>query len=289
MTATASASARRFWTPAEDARLRELYPTHTADECAAILCRPARAVYHRAKRIGLDKHPHWPAEVVERARRLNAAGCPDRVIAEQMADAFAPGLAGQYQVKSLRQTHDWPHNYDREGKRRAVERQRQTLGVKDGGELRALGYRRYAARCGWPDDLPPRAVQILNVLANHGPKTGAQLAALIGVRTKRNSVHGGAVNLPCSANSALCDGHGTYTGLLIARGLVVGLRRSGGPGSGKRGARRPDLYTLTPHAVRVRQEILDARSQAAGAEEHDDDARPGGPEDAAPGRHRQVR
>lgn len=281
---------RRFWTPAEDARLRELYPTHTADGCAAALGRPVRAVYHRARKIGLDKHPHWPAGVVERARQLNAEGHPDRVIAERMADVFGAGQKAVYAVKNLRQTHGWPHHYDLEGKRRAVARQRKTLGVRNGGELRALAYRRYAARCGWPDDLPPRAVQILNVLATKGPKTGAQLAAALGVRTKRNSVHGGPVHLPCSANSALCRGHGTYTGLLIARGLIVGLRRSGGLGSGKGGARRPNLYTLTPHAVRVRQEILDATgTAAAGTEERVDQAGRRGPADAAAGRDRRVR
>lgn len=279
---------RRPWTDAEDDRLRALYPTHTAEQCAIAIGRSLCSTTQRIDTLNLSKHPRWPAEVVERARRLNADGCPDRVIAERMADVFAPGETGQYQAKQLRKTHGWPFRPDREAKQRAVASQRKTLGVRHGGDLRALGYRRYAERAGWPTDLPPRAVQILNVLATSGPKTAMQLAAAIGMPTdKQNVVHGGPRLLACSAHSALCKGHGTYTGLLIARGLVVAVRRSGGPGAGKGGARRPDLYTLTPHAVRVRQEILDGQAQATGGEtERDHDAGRRGAADARARRHR---
>lgn len=281
---------RTPWTPADDARLRDLYPTGTAAEAAAALGRTVSATLHRIDRLGLTKYPRWPAEVIEQARRLNAEGCPDRVVAERMPDVFAAGPAGRDQAKCLRQRYGWPFHRDLEGKRRALAGQRRTLGVRHGGDLRALGYRRYAQRCGWPDDLPPRAVQVLNLLATGGPQTAEQLHRAMGLKLKRNSVHGGPVWLPCSARSALCHGHGTYTGLLIAKGLVVGIRRGGGPGS--RAARRPDLYTLTPHAVSVRQEILNGHPTTAGGDhpqEQDRHPHGDGRDHPAARRHRPVR
>jgi len=252
------------WTPADDARLREMYPTHTAVQIGEALGVPFWRVVNRVGVLGLSKHPHWPAAVVDRVKVLNAGGKCDREIHELMADVFKPGPAGFYQVKSIRRQYGLPYVKDRDAKRRSVEHQRKTLGVGVGGGLRKYGHRRFAGRSGWPEDLPPRCVQILNVLCERGPMTALQLAEAIGAATdKRNSVHGGRRLLTCSAAS--CGGHGTYTGLLKARGLVMHTRRSGGPGAGKRGAHLPGVYSVTARAILLRQEILDGRRSERGA------------------------
>lgn len=252
---------KRRWTPEQDDTLRRMYPTHTAAQIGEALGVPVWRVVNRVGVLGLVKYPHHPPEVVERVRALNAAGKCDREIHLEMADVFKPGLAGFYQVKSVRRQHGLPYVKDRDAKRRSVESQRKALGVRHGGDLRKYGHRRFAERNGWPEDLPPRCVQILNVLCERGPLTALQLAEAIGTATdKRNSVHGGRRLLTCSAAS--CGGHGTYTGLLKARGLIQAVRKSFGPGGGQ--GRHETTYSVTLKAITTRQEIFREREQRGG-------------------------
>lgn len=255
---------RERWTPAMDARLRELYPAATAAAVARAVGRSEKAVHQRAKLLRLVKHPHWPAAVVDRVRALNARGLCDRAVAERMPDVFAAGDAGRDAVKHIRQRHGLPFHPDADAKRRAVENQRKTLGIRRGGDLRALGHARYARANGWPADLPVRAVQVLNVLCERGPMTARGLAEAVGASlTRKNSVGGQAVYLACSATSRLCRGHGTYTGLLKARGLIFATRRSFGPGGGQ--GRHVTTYTITAKAIALREEILHERERERGA------------------------
>lgn len=50
---------RRFWTPAEDAILRELYPATLTSALAQRLQRSVSSVYYRADQLGLRKDPDW--------------------------------------------------------------------------------------------------------------------------------------------------------------------------------------------------------------------------------------
>lgn len=249
---------RRRFTPDEVQLVKDLYPTHTAAQIAKRLYgtgRSAKAIFTLAKRLGLRKWPSHAPEVIDRVRELHAEGLNDYEIAARM-----PGFTRD-QVHSIRYERlKLPMNEASiaEARRRAVKTQYTRLGVANGGELRALAYRNFAVNNGWPDDLPPRAVQILNILAEQGPKTSPELAAAIGTKTDaRNSVTGYRQHLKCSSHSPLVRGHGTYTGLLQSRGLIVRQNRSLGPGCGTRGGRIPGLYMLTPAAVAIREECLE--------------------------------
>jgi hypothetical protein len=143
---------------------------------------------------------------------------------------------------------------DTEAKKRAVVNQLKTLGLSSPTELRSRAFRLYAIECGWPEDLRPREVQILNVLAARGvPMTRLEIAQAIGMRTDRTGDrgHGHKTLELLSGNGP----GGTYTASLMRRGLVAKLKRgSVVAGLGKGHSR--DLYYLGPEAVR----ILEARA-----------------------------
>lgn len=56
---------RRPWTPAEDAIIRERYPTASAAEVAELIARSIKSVWTRASELGVHKNPAW---IAERAR-----------------------------------------------------------------------------------------------------------------------------------------------------------------------------------------------------------------------------
>lgn len=72
---------RYRWTPAADATLRALYATHTAAEIAAAIGCGIKAVYTRARHIGLKKSREW---IAARTSQL-------------MADPQHPGRSRQFQ------------------------------------------------------------------------------------------------------------------------------------------------------------------------------------------------
>lgn len=45
----------KIWTPADDARLRELYPTHTTPEIARLMGRSVPSISNRRNKLGLSK------------------------------------------------------------------------------------------------------------------------------------------------------------------------------------------------------------------------------------------
>jgi len=97
-------------------------------------------------------------------------------------------------------------------KREAIEREREQA-------------RQYAARSGWPADLGPRGVQVLNLLAHLGVPAGVKdLAGLLGIDPK-------------SVRKRIDQ--------LVSEGWVIGL----GPSRAKR-------FTLGPMALAVQQERL---------------------------------
>lgn len=233
------------YTAADKSLVRELYPTHTAEQIAARVGRSVASVYRLAHRLGLHKHPHWTDEEIDAVSDLNAEGLCDRVIAERLGHTLD-------QVKHIRQRFGWPHYPDVEAKRRAVENQRQTLGIRSGGQLRRLAYQRFAERNGWPEDVRPREVQILNALAARGvPMSKRELCAAIGM-SDRAAFRSGNRRILLSGNGP----GGTYTASLAARGLIVRLVRAGTVVERGKG-HSVDLYVLGPAALA----ILEARAK----------------------------
>ncbi|VTT96539.1 unnamed protein product [Gemmataceae bacterium] len=272
------------WTPEEKRLLRELYATAPVAELVARLKRPIAAIYQHAKTLGLHgtrkwRHPsEFPQEVLDQVRALHAEGHSDAAIARRLGRPEFRRSVSHIRKEKL----GLPVN-DRalaEGRRRAIESQRKTLGIRHGGDLRSVSFRRYARECGWPEDLPPRAVQILNVLAEHGPQTKLDLARAIGMPTDVIGSNGSLKLLHGSRGSRLMRGHGTYTGLLVARGLVVQTHRSVGPGNGRRQGvgRLPSVFVLTPAAITARETIRGSQQRGERGREaavHGADTRPG--------------
>lgn len=68
------------WTPAMDAQLRTLAPTHTAAQIAKIMHRTQPSVWDRAGVIGAqltaarNKQPQYPPEIKAEIKRLSEAG-----------------------------------------------------------------------------------------------------------------------------------------------------------------------------------------------------------------------
>jgi hypothetical protein len=70
---------RRFWTAAEDARLRELYPDLRSDVIAGLLGRTVNAVHNRAQSLGVEKSDGFKASIDAcRLRRDSSVGAPFR-------------------------------------------------------------------------------------------------------------------------------------------------------------------------------------------------------------------
>jgi hypothetical protein len=237
----------RRYTDEEKQLLRELYPTHTAAQIAERLHgspRAAKAVYRLACSLGLAKCPHHQPETVDKVRAALADGLTD-------ADAGRRLGMTRWQVTHIRRTRlKLPKNAEAilAAQRRGVESQARALGVTVGGGLRKLAYRVYAAQNGWPDDLRPREVQVLNALAARGvPMTRLELAQAIGMRTDRVGANG---------TLALLSGNGpggTYTASLLRRGLLAVIKRASHVAGQGRGKSR-SLYHLGPTALTILEE-----------------------------------
>jgi hypothetical protein len=135
-----------------------------------------------------------------------------------------------------------PSNALSEHRRRKVaaktREQVAAAGVNNLAEVRRLAYDKFASRHGWPADLRPRAVQIMDLLYQKGPHTRRQIADAIGMPWKgtRKSLHSN-------------DPEGSYLAHLMARGLVVVTKRAHkvhGQGTGK----SCDVYAIAPHVTR---------------------------------------
>jgi hypothetical protein len=240
----------RRWTPAERKALRARYATDCPKAIAADLGKSVIGVYLQARKMGLHAcgyHSPIPAKTIARVKRLFAAGHPDRVI------AIKAGI-DRDQAKYLRTLHCSPRGHpDIEGKRLSVKHQLKTLGLTSPTQLRTRAFQRFAAESGWPEDLRPREVQILNVLAAQGgAMSRMELAQAIGMRTDRIGTNGAPVLLFSNGPS------GSYSANLVRRGLLIrlvnfGPARTAGK-SGKGSARKCDLYTLGPAALALLQE-----------------------------------
>jgi hypothetical protein len=231
---------REFWTDEEMALLTELYLQHAAEQIAARLPgRSVKSVQQKINKLGLLKRPRLPQDLVESVRRLHAEGLTDAAIARQLDSDRETIHYLRYGRLKL------PPNAAAiaEAHRQAVRTQYARLGIQTVGQLRALSYRRYAAENSWPEDLRPRAVQILNLLAAAGvPLSRRQIADGIGMPWK-----GSRKSLTSN------DQEGSYLAHLAARGLVRVLPRAltvVGQGRGH----SCHLYVLGSAALAILQE-----------------------------------
>lgn len=234
----------RRWTEEELAILRRDYGTRAAEDIAAQLQRGLSAVYLAARNIGLsDSIRPWSEEEYAKLKAMNAEGWPDTHVAKELG-------RDRHAVSARRKSLGLPSHMKGEKWRQAisagVKRQCERLGLSSPTELRTAAFRRFARESGWPEDLRPREVQILNVLADRGvPMTRFELAQAIGMRTDRTGNRGNHVTLELLTGNGP---GGTYTASLMRRGMLLKLQRAvSGFGQGK----NRDLYFLGPAALAI--------------------------------------
>lgn len=203
-----------FWSEAEITLLREQYTHRTAADLAAELGRPVTQVNNELHRLGLRKFRRpfqRTPQAEQRLRDLHAQGWTDSEIANDLD-------VERHSIHAWRRELGLCSNQRSEHARRRVAaktaEQVRKAGVKNLAELRSRAFRSWARQCGWPEDLRPRAVQILNLLAAHGPMTRRQIADAAGMPWK-----GPRKSLVSN------DPEGSYLAHLVARGLVVNLGR----------------------------------------------------------------
>ncbi len=105
-------------------------------------------------------------------------------------------------------------------------------------EARREAFKARARAAGWPEDLRPRAVQILNLIWDRGPMTRREIAEAIGMPW-----HGSRGSLKSN------DPEGSYLANLMKRGLVVCFERAGTV-RGKGKGRSVNIYSLSTHIQR---------------------------------------
>jgi len=220
----------RKWTTTELFVLRRHYHKLSATAIANRIGRSTRAVYMKAAELGMSES-RSAAEDRERLdgliREKHALGWPDTEIANQW------GCSREW-VGERRRAMGLPSNalsqYRRAKVARKTAEQLRAAGLESLAQLRVKVYRERARAAGWPEDLRPRAVQILNFLHAHGPATRRQIADAIGMPWK-----GSRKSLVSN------DPEGSYLAHLIKRGLVVSLGRMV---KGKGRGRSVQLYAL---------------------------------------------
>ena len=234
----------KFYTDGEKSMVRDMYATHTAQQISEALYGNNRAVMRvrkLAERLGLRKWPSWPPETVEAVRRLHGERLDDCGIAARI------GLT-RLQVRAIRRDrlklpaikdHIYAHQLQ------SIRTQMARLGIKAGGALRKLAHQKFARDNGWPEDMRPREVQIMNTLIQFGPQTRWELGERIGWNMDR-ARHDPRTLLNSNAPE------GSYTGTLLARGLILRLPRA---------RNNKDLYLPTAEAVAMAEAHAAARTQ----------------------------
>lgn len=234
---------RKFWTHEEDARLRELYGTMHARQIAAILGREVHSVHNRCFKLrigeqhGVVRIFHGPAFEAY-LRKQHALGLSDEEISAGYSKIVGRHV-DRHTVGAWRRRLGLGHNAYSEHQRNRVRiktrAQLKAAGLSSMGELRRQAWARHARRLGWPEDLRPRAIQILHALYTRGPMTRREIATAIGMPWK-----GSRKSLVSN------DPEGSYLAHLIRRGLVISLHRAGKvTGQGK--GRSVNIYTLPLH------------------------------------------
>lgn len=230
---------RRRWEPYEIAFVRDVAGRAIVPDLARVLRRSESSVHQLRGRLGLMRRrrtfgPAFDAFV----RAKHALGWSD-------TETSVAWGCERHTVCDRRKRLGIGHNaYSDHRRQRVRERTREQLraaGLPTLAAVRVRAFGDYAAAAGWPRDLRPRHVQILDALWRIGPMTRRQLADAVGMPWK-----GSRRSLTSN------DIEGSYLAHLQARGMVTRLIKAvRGPGRGKRHG-NTDLYLLTPAAVLIR-------------------------------------
>ncbi len=215
-------ASRTLWTADQDKRLREIYGTMDAREIAVLIGRHVSSVRNRCHALRLGQAAgrtriyHGP-EFEAFIREKHAHGWS----ATEVAAAYSPMIGRKVDRHTViswwnRMGLQPPlHSEHQRAKVRAkTAEQLKAAGIPTLAQLRLKKWAEHARRLGWPDDLRPRAIQILNALYAIGPMSRQEIAAAIGMPWK-----GSRKSLVSN------DPEGSYLANLMNRGLVVCLGR----------------------------------------------------------------
>ncbi len=250
---------RRFWTPEESQLIRERYGQEPAAELARLVGRTPRAVWQHAKLLGVTKPapPRIGPDRQQVIREMALDGYCNRCIGRRIKaerheigrwrrKLGVPPVGVNGAVKSCRSCQ--------ENVRSKTAEQCRQAGVSNLAEVRVLAFRKFAGSHGWPEDLRPRAVQMLELLFACGPMSRRQMAAGLGMPWK-----GSRKSLVSN------DPEGSYLAHLQARGLV--MRSHGRVMRGQTRGSSCWLYMLTPLAEGMKHGQHE-RQSTAGPDAH---------------------
>jgi hypothetical protein len=240
------------WTPAEEARLRELAHTMPWREVAAAMGLSLTTIWPRACKLKLTKGLKGPIYkqlgLTAFLKEEHAAGWCDTEIAAEWNRRHPQVPISRSCISERRRNLGLPDNLLHQRRRRRVanktREQLRNAGLKSLAEVRAKAFADFAAKQGWTGfKLRPRAVQVLNVLYDRGPHTRRQICEVLGLRWK-SARHNG---LSANGGRKHPDRRGTYLSELVEAGLVVRLDRAvrtGRPGG------NVSLYAVAPDVKR---------------------------------------
>lgn len=237
---------RRFaWTDARVSELRRDYRAFGAAVIAARFNIPVHRVYNAAKRYGVSAPmryvvgPKFDRFVRSRHKR----GWCDAEIAAAWSAANPAQRCSREVTGQRRRELGLPSNRNSNHYRRRVaaktREQLTAAGVSNLAEVRRLRYQQFARDRGWPVDLPPRCVQILDLLYEQGPQTRVAIAEKIGWNMQRGQ-------RPL-LNHSQSPG-GSYLTNLMHRGLVH--RLAGRVVKGELPGQSRYLYAIPIHVKR---------------------------------------
>lgn len=267
-----TAESYHVWTAAEKATLRRLYGTMEAADIAAQLGGglTANKVWRQADRLGLNR-PYATSDGLEEfVAARHAEGWTDPETAAAWGQRTG-GRCERHRIHRVRDRLGLPPISGRVGcigsrrwsarVRARTAEQLRASGVPTLGALRSKRFREYAAAAGWPADLKPRSVQILNFLA-----TRPAGASKRGIADAIGCPQAGRESRDVLGST---DPEGSYLAHLAARGLVVRIAK-GHRVVGRGKGRSCDLYLLGPEAERILNERRERRSR--GEAKHPDAA-----------------
>jgi transposase len=245
-----------YWTAEQIATVQQLIgaaagPEYGGSAIAAAVGKTTRQLYNLVKRLGISPK-RWTKQLADELKQFIRARHAEQWSDQEIADGWSAEHpecpADRRWVAEVRGDQlGLPANgigCERQ-RRRVAEKTREQLaaaGFNSLAELRAKAFEDYGTSHGWPGVKRPRAVQILNLLYEHGPQTRRQIADKIGLSWN-----------PCKHKP---EGFGlrgngpggTYTAELMRLGLVVRLGRCvrNGPNRYK----QTFLYAIAPSVVR---------------------------------------
>lgn len=240
----------KHWTDGEVEQLRSLVGTGMrVAEMARKIGKSYPATQTMICRLGLVTRPKYSRELLDRIRELNMSGLNDSEISKLVGRCRR--TVTYLRSRTLKLKVD-PEALMR-GRRAAIAKQAEVLGIKVGGELKSWAARKMVVERGWPETISPRHVQILEELAVAGrPLTKKELSERLGYTC--SEFMKSSKMLRSSKTGLMSD--------LVNLGLVVCLRHAAI--SETDGKATCNLYTLSPESIRIiveRAERADVKSE----------------------------